>query len=222
MTILDTSSHINENQESLYLEIYDQDSISPQNFELDQYQLIDKFASFHFNEIELEDEYNADQYCNLLPLFESMLTLFFLPDLDPIPKPTLIPIPIKHEPKPPILDSHIPMLENECELEFYDLDQIHDPTPTLEPKLDLSFILELVLVPIPFIVEPKSSIPQNRIPLLDRDLDQYDSVMVSQDWSYNQKKFHARISQDPIHIGEYKNTNRKEVIKVSSIKIDNF
>ena len=35
-----------------------QDSISPQNLELDQYQLIDELASFHFNEIELDYELN--------------------------------------------------------------------------------------------------------------------------------------------------------------------
>ena len=35
LTILDTSSHIDENQESWYLEDFDQDSISPQNLELD-------------------------------------------------------------------------------------------------------------------------------------------------------------------------------------------
>ena len=52
--IPDSPSHIDE--ESWYLEDYDQDSISPQNFELDQYQIIDKLANFHFNEIELEDE----------------------------------------------------------------------------------------------------------------------------------------------------------------------
>jgi len=87
--------------------------------------------------------------------------------LDLIPKSTLIPIPVELEHEPTILDSHIPLLENECELEFYDLDQTHEPTPTLEPKLDLSFIPESVSVPIPFIVEPKSSIPQNHILLLD-------------------------------------------------------
>ena len=84
---------------------------------------------------------------------------------------------------------------------------------TLEPKLDLSFILESVSVPIPFIIEPKSSISQNHIPLLDQDLDQYDSVMISQDWHITGKKFHARILHDPIHIGEYKNVKKKEVIK---------
>ena len=107
-----------------------------------------------------------------------MLTPVSLPDFDPIPKPTLIPIPIEFEHEPPILDSHISLLENECELEFYNFDQTHEPTLTLEPKLDLSFILESASVPVPFIVEPNSSIPQNHIPLLDQGLDQYDSVMI--------------------------------------------
>jgi len=49
--------------------------------------------------------------------------------------------------------------------------------------------------------------------LLDQGLDQYDSLMISQDWSYNRKKFYARILYDPIHIGEYKNANKKEEIK---------
>ena len=56
LNILDTSSHIEEIQESWYLEDFDQDSISPQNLELDQYQPIDELISFHFNEIELDHE----------------------------------------------------------------------------------------------------------------------------------------------------------------------
>jgi len=83
-----------------------------------------------------------------------MLILVSLPDLDSILKPTLIPIPIELEQEPLSLDSHILLLENECKLGFYDLDQTHEPTPTLEPKLDLSFIPKSVSVPIPFIVEP--------------------------------------------------------------------
>ena len=132
-----------------------------------------------------------------------MLIPVSLPDSDLIPKPTLILIPIKLEHEQLILDSHIPLLGNECELEFNDLDR-HEPTQTLEPKLDLSFIPESVSVLIPFIVEPKPSIPQNHIPLLDQDLDQYDSIMIFQDWSNNWKKFHARKLHDPIHIGDYK------------------
>ena len=37
LTIPDTSNHIDENQESWYLEDFDQNSISPQNLKLDQY-----------------------------------------------------------------------------------------------------------------------------------------------------------------------------------------
>ena len=37
--------------------------------------------------------------------------------------------------------------------------------------------------------------------------------MISEDWLYNWKKYHARILHDPIHIEEYKNVNRKEVMK---------
>ena len=132
--------------------------------------------------------------------------------MDPITKPTLIPIPIELEHEPLILYSHIPLLENECELEFCDLDQTHELTLILEPKLTLSFIPESVSVHISLIVEPKLSIPQNHIPL-DQGLDQYDSMMISQDWSYNRNKSHARIWYDPIHIGEYKNINKKENIK---------
>ena len=37
--------------------------------------------------------------------------------------------------------------------------------------------------------------------------------MISQDWSYNRKKFNARILHDPIHIGEYNRVNMKLVMK---------
>ena len=37
--------------------------------------------------------------------------------------------------------------------------------------------------------------------------------MISQDWSHNRKKFHVWILHDPTHIGEYKNVNKKEVMK---------
>jgi len=80
-TIPDSPNHIDE--ESWYLEDFNQDLILPQNFELDQYQSIDKLASFHFNEIELEDECDTDfQYYDSAPLFESILTLVSLPDSD--------------------------------------------------------------------------------------------------------------------------------------------
>ena len=57
---------------------------------------------------------------------------------------------------------------------------------------------------------------------MDQDLHQYDSVMISQDWSYNREKFHARILHDPIHIGDYKNVNKKEVMKGGFYKISQY
>jgi len=78
-------------------------------------------VSFHFNEIEFEEECDTDsQCCDSVSLFEYMLTPIFLPNLNSILKPTLIPIFIELEHESPILDNSIPLLGNECELEFYD------------------------------------------------------------------------------------------------------
>ena len=65
LNIPNTSSHIDENKESWYIEDFDQDSISSHYLEFDQYQTIDKLASFHFNEIEIEHEcYPDPQLCD--------------------------------------------------------------------------------------------------------------------------------------------------------------
>ena len=79
----------------------------------------------------------------------------------------------------------------------------------LEPKVDF---YELVLVPEPIVLEPKSTIPPSYIYLLDIGIDQDDSVMIFQDWLCKGRKFHNRF-HDPIHIGESKYVNRKEVNK---------
>ena len=117
-----------------------------------------------------------------------MLPLVSLPKLDHIPEPTSILIPTNLESEPPIFDNHIPLMGKECESQFLDLDSTFKPKLTLESKFELNHIPESVLVLIPIIQEPKSSIPQSHIPLLDQVLDQYDFVMISQDWSYNQEK----------------------------------
>ena len=100
-----------------------------------------------------------------------MLTLISLTDLDPFPEPTLVPISINL----PILDSHIPLMEKEFEFQLFDLDTTLEPNPTLEPKLDFS---ESVLVPEPFILEPKSTISSNHILLLDQGIDHNDYEMI--------------------------------------------
>jgi len=86
LTIPDFSNHIDRDQESLCLGNFDQDSISSHHLILDQYQTIHKLASFHFNEIELDCEYDTDpKFCDSVSLFESMLTPVSLSDLDTIP-----------------------------------------------------------------------------------------------------------------------------------------
>ena len=73
-----------------------------------------------------------------------MLTPIFLTDLDPFLEPILIHVSIDLKIEPPILDSHIPFLENECELQFFDLDTTLEPKLTLKHKVNF---FKLVLVP---------------------------------------------------------------------------
>ena len=91
-----------------------------------------------------------------------------------------------------------------------DLDSTLEPKLTLEPKVDFS---ELVLVPKPIILEPKSTILPTNILLLDIGIDHDDSVIIFQGWSSKGSKFHDRIFHDPIHIGDCKYVNRKEANK---------
>ena len=75
--------------------------------------------SFYFNEIEFEDECDTNfQFCDSAPLFDFMLTQVSLADLDSIPKPILIPIPIEFEHEPPILDTHIYCWEMNVNLNY--------------------------------------------------------------------------------------------------------
>jgi len=97
----------------------------------------------------------------------------------------------------------------ECEFQFLNLD-------TLEPKHSLECkgnFPELVLVPEPTILEPKSTIPPSHILSLDIGIDYDDSVMIFQDWSCKGSKFNDKIFHDPIHIGDCKYVNKKEVNK---------
>ena len=77
----------------------------------------------------------------------------------------------------------------------------------------MSLIPELVLVPVSFISEPKSSNSSYQISLLDIGIDHNTSVLILQDWSYERDNFHDRILHDSIHIGDCKYVNRKEVNK---------
>jgi len=113
--ILDCPNQIERIQESWCLGDIDQDSISLHQLELDQSQILDKLASFHFKKIELDCECEPDpQLYDLILIFESILTVVSLPDLDSIPKPTLIPVPIELEIEALIFDSHIQLMRKEC------------------------------------------------------------------------------------------------------------
>jgi len=65
-----------------------------------------------------------------------MLILISSPNLDQFSQPTFIPVLINQEIEALILDSHIPLLGRECESQFFDLDPIIEPTPTLKPEVD--------------------------------------------------------------------------------------
>ena len=87
------------------------------------------------------------------------MTPILLPNLSNILESVLIPIPIILELESPILESHIPLWENNYGLEFQllDLDPIHEPILTPEPLRNLSQIPESVLVHV--LPESKSIIP---------------------------------------------------------------
>ena len=87
--------------------------------------------------------------------------------------------------EPPISQSHILLMKIEYEHQFFDLDAILEPNPTIEPRLDLNQLLESVLVPVPFTLEPKSIISLNHIPLLDQGVGKYNSEIIYQDWTFH-------------------------------------
>jgi len=66
-----------------------------------------------------------------------MLTSVFLSNLDSIPdEPTLIPILIYYRIDSPIMDGDILyMMNDECELKYFDLEPALELDPTLDPKL---------------------------------------------------------------------------------------
>ena len=113
------------------------------HIELDQFynfeSPIDKLASSHFYEIDLNEKCELDsQICESVQILESILTHILLPNLSNILESVLILTPVILELESPIL-SHIPSLGNECGLEFQllNLDPLPEPISTLEPLLDL-------------------------------------------------------------------------------------
>ena len=113
-------------------------------------------------------ECNFDpQICDPVQIPESILTSILLSDLSNILESVLIPIPVILELESPILESHIPLWENECRLEFQllDLDSLPEPILTPEPLLDFNKFPESVLVHV--LPEFKSIIPSFHTSFLD-------------------------------------------------------
>ena len=131
-------------------------------------------AKFSFNEIELGCECDPDpQACDLVSIFECIVTLVSLPNLDQFSELTFTYVPINLEIESPILDSHISLLGKECESPFFDLDPIIEPIPTLEPKDDF-----LSSYWFPNFSFKRPNHPFYKIILYYQGIDHNDSVMI--------------------------------------------
>ena len=104
-----------------------------------------------------------------------MFTRFFS-----ILESTLSPVPVHCEIESPISYDHTSLMEKVCEHQFFNLDPIFEPILTLivESRLDLSQIPESVNVFVPVSFESKSIISQNHTSLLDKDVEENDSVII--------------------------------------------
>ena len=89
-------------------------------------------------------------------------------------------VPVHREIESPISYDHTSLMGIVCELQFFDLDPIFKSisTPTFESRLDLSQILKSVSVFIRIPFESKSIFFQNHTSLLDKDVEQNDSVNI--------------------------------------------
>jgi len=100
---------------------------------------------------------------------------------------------------------------NEFDTLLFNLDPTLEPNLILESRLDLNQLPDSILVLVSFTLEFKSIISSNHISLSDQGVEQYNSEMVYQDWSFNRDECHDRILHDPIQFGGYNNVNRLEV-----------
>ena len=106
-------------------------------------------ASYHFYEIKLNEKCDLDsQICDPVQILETILTPVLLHNLSNILESVLIPTPVILELESLILESHIPLWENECGFEFQllDLDPLPEQILTLELLLDFSHFPESIVV----------------------------------------------------------------------------
>ena len=128
--------HIDKNQESWCLRDFNQESIHHTYLNLTNYKPWTNWQVFHSMRLNLI--MNVNPILNLVIQFpfwiyveSDILNWFGL-----ILEPTLIIVSIDLKTEPLILDSHIPLMEKECKIKFFDLDSTLEPKPTLEPKVD--------------------------------------------------------------------------------------
>ena len=78
-----------------------------------------------------------------------------------------------------------------CEHQFFGLDHVFELISTLivDSRLDLSQLPESVSVFVPIPFESKSIISQNHTPLLDKDVDKNDSVIIFENWKLDGDNF---------------------------------
>ena len=117
---------------------------------------------------------------------------------------TLNYVPVHHEIESSIFYYHILLMGKVCEHQFFSLDPIFEPISTFESRLDLSQISESVSVFIPIPFESKSIISQNYTSLLDKDVEENDSVIIFENWKLDGGNFFNKIIQfSNIFTGSY-------------------
>jgi len=96
----------------------------------------------------------------------------------------LNPVPIHREIESSISYNHTSLLGNVCDYQFFGLDPIFEPISTLivDSRLDLRQLSESISVFIPVPFESKSIISQNHTSLLDKTVDETDSIIIFENW----------------------------------------
>jgi len=131
---------------------------------------------------------NEPQFSDSIPIFESIVTPVFFSDLKHISKSILIFMPINLELESLILHNHISLMAIDGKwmctrlstFLFRPNSWTNFDSRTL---LDLNQIPKSVVVPEPLTLEPKLIISPNHIQLLDKGVQQYDSVIFFHDWA---------------------------------------
>ena len=92
----------------------------------------------------------------------------------------LNPVPVHCEIESPISYDHTSLMGKVCEHQLFGLDPIFEPISTLivDSRLDLNQIPELVSVFIPDPFESKSIISQTHTSLLDKNVEENDTVII--------------------------------------------